>query len=377
MNNINILQFISNLQEFYCLDQNFNMISDFKNEIIRNNYQQMNYSKYISITFFNNEREKQLIIEINPLKNIFLFIKIYYKEDSINILINRNEIISPEEILGKINFIKNMKVPIKINLGIDEFPLENYILEESQNIEQNIDKIFVLKDIRDVNKFFSNDINQINTKIMIDRQNYNNYQNNNYNQNYNQNFSNKLNNNQQFLKDEKIKELEKLLNEEKNKNKELNLKINDLEIMLNDALNKNTELNQTINNLKQQNLNTKDIVTNNNINNEQNLNEIINKKDIEIKELKTKLSRYPFELSDGEKMLSVIFNSEKQDINYSVICKNTDLFVNIELKLYEAYPQYSEFVNYFNANGIRVNKYKSLEMNKIHNNSIIILHSYE
>ena len=377
MNNINILQFISNLQEFYCLDQNFNMISDFKNEIIRNNYQQMNYSKYISITFFKNEREKQLIIEINPLKNIFLFIKIYYKEDSINILINRNEIISPEEILGKINFIKNMKVPIKINLGIDEFPLENYILEESQNIEQNIDKIFVLKDIRDVNKFFSNDINQINTKIMIDRQNYNNYQNNNYNQNYNQNFSNKLNNNQQFLKDEKIKELEKLLNEEKNKNKELNLKINDLEIMLNDALNKNTELNQTINNLKQQNLNTKDIVTNNNINNEQNLNEIINKKDIEIKELKTKLSRYPFELSDGEKMLSVIFNSEKQDINYSVICKNTDLFVNIELKLYEAYPQYSEFVNYFNANGIRVNKYKSLEMNKIHNNSIIILHSYE
>ena len=76
-------------------------------------------------------------------------------------------------------------------------------------------------------------------------------------------------------------------------------------------------------------------------------------------------------------MLSIIFNSESQDVNYSIICKNTDLFVNIELKLYEAYPKYSEFENFFTTNGVRVNKYKSLEVNKIRNNSVILLQSIE
>ena len=375
----NFLQFISNLQEFYCLEDfvSFTMISNGMNDILNFDFQQMNYSKYISVTFYIQGREKQLIKEMNNLKRIYLFIRIYYKERFINILINRNKTVSPKEILDKINNINYMKTPIKLNLGIKEFPLVKYFLQESQNTEQNIDIVFDLKDIIDANNYFPKYNNPINNKIMNDSQNFNNYQNNNFNNNYNQNYSNKINNNQQFLKDEKIKELEKLLNEEKNKNKELNLKINDLEFMLKEALNKNTELNQKIKTLEEQYINKKDTIPNNNLNNEENLTEIIKKNNIEINELKAKLSRYPFELLDGEKMISIIFNSGKQDINYSIICKNTDLFVNIELKLYQEYPQYSEVENFFTTNGERINKYKSLEVNKIKNNSIILLESIE
>ena len=88
------------------------------------------------------------------------------------------------------------------------------------------------------------------------------------------------------------------------------------------------------------------------------------------------MARYPFELLPGEKMMSVIFNSTKQDINYSVICKNTDLFVNIELKLYKEYPQYKENENFFTVDGNKINKYINLEQNHIKDNDIILLNQF-
>ena len=103
------------------------------------------------------------------------------------------------------------------------------------------------------------------------------------------------------------------------------------------------------------------------------LYDIIKKNQNEIKELKEKLARYPFELLPGEKMMVVHFKSLNQDLTFSCLCKNTDIFINIELKLYKEYPNYSEKENYFTVGGIRVNKYKTLEFNNIKNNDIILL----
>jgi hypothetical protein len=41
--------------------------------------------------------------------------------------------------------------------------------------------------------------------------------------------------------------------------------------------------------------------------------------------------------------------------------------------LYDEYPEYIESENYFLVNGKKVNKYKTLEYNKIKNNDIIML----
>jgi len=110
----------------------------------------------------------------------------------------------------------------------------------------------------------------------------------------------------------------------------------------------------------------------NNSNKDNNIKELYN----EIDKLKEKLSRYPFELSKGEKLISVIFTSSDKNLLYSIICKNTEKFIELEKKLYNDYPEYSESDNYFMVKGNRVNKIKSLDENKIRNNDIIILKKY-
>ena len=111
-------------------------------------------------------------------------------------------------------------------------------------------------------------------------------------------------------------------------------------------------------------------------NNTANVNELLKavlKKDKEIEELKLKLSRFPFELAQGEKLISIIFASTDQKVLYSTICKNTDKFGNIELQLYDAYPDYSESVNIFTVNGKKINRSKNFDENKIKNHDTIIL----
>ena len=114
------------------------------------------------------------------------------------------------------------------------------------------------------------------------------------------------------------------------------------------------------------------------LNNTANSNELLKavlKKDKEIDELKLKLSRFPFELAQGEKLISIIFASTDENVLYSIICKNTDIFGNIELQLYEAHPKYSESVNIFTLNGNKINRSKNLDENKIKNHDTIILTS--
>ena len=101
-------------------------------------------------------------------------------------------------------------------------------------------------------------------------------------------------------------------------------------------------------------------------------------KDKEIKELRNKLSRYPFELNEGEEMMVINFKSIDQTIqNYSVICKKSDIFNKIENKVYEDNEKFYETTNYFTVNGIKIHKNKSLEFNKIKNNDIIILNTID
>ena len=93
----------------------------------------------------------------------------------------------------------------------------------------------------------------------------------------------------------------------------------------------------------------------------------------DLDELKNKLSLYPIELSKGEKLISVIFSSQNENMIYSIICKNTEKFSKLEEKLYKDYPEYSKFDNYFKINENRVDKMKTLDENKIKNNDVIII----
>ena len=62
-------------------------------------------------------------------------------------------------------------------------------------------------------------------------------------------------------------------------------------------------------------------------------------KEKEVKDLKIKLARYPFNLDEGEQLISIMFKTYEEDIQYSIVCKNTDSLSKIELEFYKDYPE--------------------------------------
>ena len=112
----------------------------------------------------------------------------------------------------------------------------------------------------------------------------------------------------------------------------------------------------------------------------------INKKDNIIKELKIineqKLkeinalkSCVPFDIKAGDKLMSVIFNDTTGHIShYSILCKNTQVFSELEKILYDQFPNYKQSENAFIFNGNVINKFKTLKENKIKHGDYIIVY---
>ena len=61
-----------------------------------------------------------------------------------------------------------------------------------------------------------------------------------------------------------------------------------------------------------------------------------------------------------------------QDIgHYAVVCKNTDLFIRLEEKLYDEYPDFKNYETYFEVKTKRIKRFKTLDENKIKNGDVI------
>ena len=108
-----------------------------------------------------------------------------------------------------------------------------------------------------------------------------------------------------------------------------------------------------------------------------NLNKKIKELEIKITDLNAKLKRYPYDLEENEKLISVIFSSVDQRTHYSLICKNTHSINNLEPELYKEYPDYSNSYYYFLCKGNWINKFETLENNHIKNGDVIILNKKE
>ena len=81
----------------------------------------------------------------------------------------------------------------------------------------------------------------------------------------------------------------------------------------------------------------------------------------------------------GEKIMAINFVSMgNQDImNYNLMCKNIDLFIRLEERLYEDFPQFKEFETYFEVNGKRIKRFKTIEQNNIKTNDVINVFTIE
>ena len=106
-----------------------------------------------------------------------------------------------------------------------------------------------------------------------------------------------------------------------------------------------------------------------------NINIEYNNKILELKNQINQLKSYI--LSPGENLISIKFTSCDQNINFSTFAKPNDNFTKIENILYDNYPNYREFENFFLVNGNKINRNKTIEQNKIKNNDIITLNKID
>ena len=150
---------------------------------------------------------------------------------------------------------------------------------------------------------------------------------------------------------EKNKKLERELAEEKNMNKKSEKII--------ETLNKELDNNEKGNELDKK---TKD-----------SLIKIILEKEKNIKELNSKLLRYPISIEENEKLMTINFISKDKKLVTSIICKSNDIFEKIEGQLYNNYPQFFKKEITFLIDGKSINKNMTLEQNGIHNDSVIII----
>ena len=203
---------------------------------------------------------------------------------------------------------------------------------------------------------------------------------------------NKFINTNNYIYESQINELKNELNEERNKNQIL--------------INENANLNEIIKGLNNENKNLNEMLnyesreSKNKIQTlEKNIRMLINK----IKELKNQLkdSKSNNEkiaetqqsitennldnqniittIKPGEKILAVNFVSMgNNDIgHFNLVCKNIELFVRLEERLYENYPQYKDYETYFEVNGRRIKRFKTLDENNIKSNDIINIFTLE
>ena len=101
---------------------------------------------------------------------------------------------------------------------------------------------------------------------------------------------------------------------------------------------------------------------------------IINKYRLEINNLNAKLrDSLSKSRNCGNEIMSVYFISSDKSVNIAIPCLNNNTFAEVEEKLYQRYPKYREKNNNFICNGIQILRFKTIEENRIRNDSPVIL----
>lgn len=162
---------------------------------------------------------------------------------------------------------------------------------------------------------------------------------------------------------------ENVQNKKSNKNN-INLKDNEIINLKNEIKNLNTivnMLNETIYELEEELKKDNDIIKkNNNLieSLQKKINKFQNKLSIERKNNFSIFKENSVILSRSE-IKSINFISANNNVNYSIPCLGTDIFAEVEEKLYRQFPEYRETNNAFLANGGQVLRFKTVDENNI------------
>ena len=100
-------------------------------------------------------------------------------------------------------------------------------------------------------------------------------------------------------------------------------------------------------------------------NNIYNINEIIKNQNIEINNLRLQLQNNKKTPVNFEDIIYVHFISSDQKINFPIKCLKTNIFAEVEEKLYQKYEEYRETNNNFISKGKLILRFKKMCENNI------------
>ena len=304
---------IKNQDDLFYLDS-FEIIDQNYYSFLANKFFKKNSGRFVYYTNINGK-----LLLIIDYGRTYIYEIISFNENGdimIEYLIECNKLSNDTSIDDNsiFQFIKNLlsginPISVDENVSLKFHPINN-------NLKQNINKNEIVQD--NLNNINDNQINR-------------------------DDFDLQINTLKKQLKEEKDKN-QKLINE----NKDLNAKI----IKLNSDMN---ELKNKIQLLE---------------------NDLMNKR-MEIQQFQIRNnSGDEYEITSikpGEKIMAVNFVSMGvNDIgHYNLLCKDIDLFVKLEERLYKDFPQFKEHETYFEVNANRIKRFKSLKDNNIKNNDVI------
>ena len=164
-------------KQFPANNMQFEMNTGSKNSVIKENFNNL-----IRVIFYINNKDKEIIMKTSDLKKVYSFVKIYYLNNNIAILVNQEDTNNPKNIINKINSKIGISGYMKMKLKFHQYPIKDYYLEEVI-IENNEDyeKAFILKN-KDNSFTNNNSFNSINDQketMMVLNSTNNLYQNTN------------------------------------------------------------------------------------------------------------------------------------------------------------------------------------------------------
>lgn len=106
--------------------------------------------------------------------------------------------------------------------------------------------------------------------------------------------------------------------------------------------------------------------------------QVLLKSNLNQKELEIQKFNKEFEIQtkgSGEMIIIILMLDRK--IHYPFSCDKDDIFIILEKKLFEVYPEIKEKECYYMCKGNLINKLKSLQENKIENGDIVLINFYQ
>ena len=169
--------------------------------------------------------------------------------------------------------------------------------------------------------------------------------------------------NKNYLLNEQIRKLQIDLNNEKDLKNKLSIKLE--------------EANNKIRDLSNQLSNNMNNIQNNKI---LELQRIIDMKNQEISQLYGRINsnNNGIKFMPGDNIIGIGFNSVNQIIqNYSRAYKDSEIVARIEEELYNEYPEFKDKETYLMVKGNKIMRFKTLKENNVKNGDIIQVHIYE